>query len=115
MFDHQQIATKVKIHMFTLPDGAGKKTVMLLVKRSNQPLVIDAISEKVIDHVSPVQLQSSVASPKAPSVQDVVNAVMAAMNQKVPGAVAEIARAQSEASVKNPPNSGTRHQDILSF
>ena len=45
VFDHQQEATKVKVHMFTLPDSLGKKTVMLLVKRSNQPVVIDAISE----------------------------------------------------------------------
>ena len=115
VFDHQQIATKVKIHMFTLPDSAGKKTVMLLVKRSNQPLVIDAISEKVTEHVSPARLQSSVATPGAPSVQDVVNAVMAAMNQNVPGGLAETVPAPGDPSVKNPPNSGTRHQDILSF
>ena len=115
VFDHQQIATKVKIHMFTLPDSAGKKTVMLLVKRSNQPLVIDAISEKVTEHVSPAPLQSSVATSGAPSVQDVVNAVMAAMNQNVPGGLAETVPAPGDPSVKNPPNSGTRHQDILSF
>ena len=115
VFDHQQIATKVKIHMFTLPDSAGKKTVMLLVKRSNQPLVIDAISEKVTEHVSPARLQGSVATPGAPSVQDVVNAVMAAMNQNVPGGLAETVPAPGDPSVKNPPNSGTRHQDILSF
>lgn len=115
VFDHRQIATKVKIHMFTMPDSAGKKTVMLLVKRSNQPLVIDAISEKVIEQVSPARLQSSVTTPGAPSVQGVVNAVMAAMNQNVPGGLAETVPAPGDPTVKNPPNSGTRHQDILSF
>ncbi len=123
VFDHQQEATKVKVHMFTLPDSAGKKTVMLLVKRSNQPVVIDAISEKVIERVSPVALPSAPTAvgvapgtaPSTPSVQDIVNAVMAAMNQNAPNAVPAATPTPAAPPAQPTPNSGSRHQDILKF
>ena len=113
VFDHQQHATKVKIHMFTMPDSSGKKTVMLLVKRSNKPLVIDAVP-----HTAPTALQQpnnnggSVAG-GTQSVQEAVNAVMTAMNQATPAPVA--AAAQTAPSSTTTVGSGTRHQDILQF
>jgi photoactive yellow protein len=113
VFDHQQNATKVKIHMFTLPDSSGKKTVILLVKRSNKPLVIDAI---------PAAIQTTITQPKAvglsvaggvPSVQDAVNAIMTAMNQAVPNSTPSSADLQANTHTATTSNS--RHQDILKF
>jgi photoactive yellow protein len=69
VFDHQQVANKVKVHMFTMPDSMGKKTVMLLVKRAHQPVVVDAVAEQ------------SMAALNAPAVQSAVHALMAAMNE----------------------------------
>lgn len=43
-FDHREEATKVKVHMVTIPDHLGRKNVMILVKRSSKPLVYDAVS-----------------------------------------------------------------------
>ena len=119
VFDHQQEATKVKVHMFTMPDSLGKKNVMLLVKRSNQPVVIDAICETKAAKALPVQLLGAPTTPAAPSVQDLVAAVVAAMNQNVQAAMAAPAHAPVLAPVadaaKPVANSGSRHQDILNF
>ena len=118
VFDHQQQATKVKVHMFTLPDIAGKKTVMLLVKRSNQPLVIDAIFEKTVARASPAMVLGSAPTQGAPSVQDMVSAVMAAMNQNV-GADEQVrgndATAPAYSATTTKATSGSRHRDILNF
>ncbi len=43
-FDHREEATKVKVHMVTVPDHLGRKNVMILVKRSSKPLVINAMT-----------------------------------------------------------------------
>ena len=131
-FDHQEIATKVKVHMFTMPDSSGNKTVMLLVKRSDKPLVIDAFSDTPT-HVKPGLQQtnpgheSTIAKPAAPEIQNIVNAVIIAMNQGVnlgvvKGAsqqpaiqspqVAAVAQATPDAVALA---SKSRHQDILKF
>ena len=113
VFDHQQNATKVKIHMFTLPDSSGKKTVMLLVKRSNKPLVIDAVPEQSNEHSAHPPVYGLAPSQGTPSVQEAVNAVMTAMNQVVPSSFAN--GTHEALSSKTATSSGSRHQDILKF
>lgn len=112
VFDHQQIATKVKVHMFTLPDSSGRKTVMLLVKRSKQPVVIDAVAQKHQERALSAPSQGMVAD--AASVQEAVNAVVAAMNQGLPSAAAA-APAPTTSSSQPGQKSGSRHEDILKF
>ena len=112
VFDHQQDATRVKVHMFTQPDSLGKKTVMLLVKRSNKPLIVDAISERVQARVSPTHPRTAGSAPETASVQELVNAVMSAMNQDIPSTfVATTAAPQGMPAVTG----GSRHRDILQF
>lgn len=119
VFDHQLEATKVKVHMFTMPDSLGKKTVMLLVKRSNQPVVTDAILETTVAKASPVRLLESATAQGAASVQDLVSAVMAAMNRNVPAEPAAQERIasviQSVIATKPIATKGSRHQDILNL
>ena len=137
-FDHQEIATKVKVHMFTMPDSRGNKTVMLLVKRSDKPLVMDAFSDTRthIELARPAFQntnsghESAIAKPAAqaaPGIQDIVNAVIVAMNQGVnlgvvkgasqqpaiqPPQVAAVAQAAPDTVALA---SKSRHQDILKF
>jgi hypothetical protein len=105
-FDHREVATKVKVHMVTVPDHLGRKNVMILVKRANKPLMMDAVPlsadpmipagyveeydnqtrpaqlDSAFDRVAPVSHgQSKSAGTNAPSIQDIVTAVVALMNQ----------------------------------
>jgi photoactive yellow protein len=105
-FDHREVATKVKVHMVTVPDHLGRKNVMILVKRANKPLMMDAVPLSAdpmipVDYVDdynhqtrPAQLDSAFdkiapiapgqakpAAGNAPSIQDIVAAVVAMMNQ----------------------------------
>jgi photoactive yellow protein len=105
-FDHREVATKVKVHMVTVPDHLGRKNVMILVKRANKPLMMDAVPlsadpmipagyvedynnqtrpaqlDSAFDRVAPVSPgQSKSAGTSAPSIQDIVTAVIALMNQ----------------------------------
>jgi photoactive yellow protein len=101
-FDHREIATKVKVHMVTVPDHLGRKNVMILVKRSNAPLVMDAVplsADPMIpagfnmadmeptrpaslgDGFLPASASAAVSAKTAPSIQDIVSAVVALMNQ----------------------------------
>lgn len=137
-FDHREIAVKVKVHMFTMPDSRGNKTVMLLVKRSDKPLVTDAFADTQAP-IEPVQPAFQSTSPSygsavseptvqvAPGTQEIVNAVIMAMNQGVNLGVVQAATQQPAAPpplVAEPaqatPNqaaltSKSRHQDILKF
>ena len=96
-FDHRDEATKVKVHMVTIPNHLGQQTVMILVKRANKPLVQDAFaapspaepqrSAYVHEETRPVPLSyeaprapAPAAAPVAPSINDIVAAVIAAMN-----------------------------------
>jgi photoactive yellow protein len=122
-FDHREIATKVKVHMVTVPDHLGRKNVMILVKRANKPLVQDAVSADPIipagydqrqDHTRPASLDtlpSRSAAPAAtaanmPSIQDIVNAVVNLMNQggavKDKDAAAQAVMASMQAQASKP-------------
>ena len=80
--------------MFTMPDRKGNKTVMLLVKRSDKPLVMDAFSNALVQsqpmakefqdtNPGPTAAPIKSSPNAAPAMQDVVNAVLAAMNMSV--------------------------------
>lgn len=108
VFDHRDEAMRVKVHMVTIPDHLGRKNVMILVKRMDQPVVIDAFMQENIRTALPAQDFASTqagellelpayapaASPPttattasaSPSLADIVAAVMAAMNQATPAA-----------------------------
>lgn len=137
-FDHREIAAKVKVHMFTMPDSRGNKTVMLLVKRSDKPLVTDAFADtpRLIEPERPAFQDTDpghesatvrLASQSAQGIQDIVNAVIMAMNQGVNLGVMSGAGEQSatqlppQAAVAQaapnpvPSASQSRHQDIFKF
>ena len=125
-FDHQEIATKVKVHMFTMPDSSGNKTVMLLVKRSDKPLVMDAFSNIQTPNEPALQITNpghaaTIAKPAAqaaPEIQNIVNAVITAMNQGVNLGIVQGSSQQpitQAASDTVALTSKSRHQDILKF
>ena len=88
-FDHRDVATQVKVHMVTVPDHMGRKNVMILVKRANRPRVQDAVDYTLpanADSPDAVAATQTVAVTEqtanaAPSIQDIVTAVMTAMQQ----------------------------------
>lgn len=123
-FDHQDVGTKVKVHMFTMPDSRGQKTVMLLVKRSDKPVVMDAFSNALVDRqpvaedfqdTSPGHAPAlSTSSPTAaPAMKDVVNAAVAAVNMGVNQI--GVQRVVPPPVVSAPVANTSRHQDILKF
>jgi photoactive yellow protein len=128
-FDHREEATKVKVHMVTVPDHLGRKNVMILVKRSSKPLVMNAItadpviptgySENYPEPTRPASLEHSYSAPatvasaptttpvtaaaSAPSIQDIVAAVLAVMNQGTPITNhAAVAQSMASASQNQP-------------
>jgi photoactive yellow protein len=147
-FDHREIATKVKVHMVTVPDHLGRKNVMILVKRSSTPLVMDAIplsADPMIpagfnmaeieptrpagleDSFLPAMASAPAASKAAPSIDDIVAAVVALMNQNgtqagAAAATPSPAQAPQSRPVAAPapsapaaPVSKSRIEDILKF
>lgn len=137
-FDHREIATKVKVHMFTMPDSHGNRAVMLLVKRSDKPLVTDAFADTQVP-IEPVQpafqstspgygsAASEPAAQATPGLQDLISAAITAMNQagnlataqgvtQQPVAPPPLTAAPAQASPgQTAPASKSRHQDILKF
>ena len=146
-FDHREVATKVKVHMVTIPNHLGQQTVMILVKRANKPLVQDAFDTPPADvqrndfangqtrsvpsamaaqpgaapAVAAAQPGAAAAVP--PNINDIVAAVIAAMNSGANAPAAAPVPApmpvMPSASVAPPPPaapaSGSRHEDILKF
>ena len=143
-FDHREVATQVKVHMVTIPNHLGQKNVMILVKRANKPLIQNAFVEPVSTpsiaqdfhpqtRPAPMYNEAPVAAPSAaaPSIADIVSAVIAAMNNganAAPPAVAAAAQPAAPAPYVPAPTpapapaalapgvkSGSRHEDILKF
>lgn len=129
-FDHRDIATQVKVHMVTIPDHLGRQNVMILVKRASKPLVMDAFASTVqpfaaatyLDQTPPAPVAEVFAAPvaaasaaAAPSLADIVSAVMAAMNQNTSPAPAPVYQAAPVPAPQSAPKSASRHQDILKF
>ncbi|MBC7608890.1 MAG: hypothetical protein H7228_04820 [Polaromonas sp.] len=126
-FVDQYVSAKVKVHMFSMPDSRGNKTVMLLVKRPDKPLVMDAFSNALVEnqpvakdfedttsgHV-PAPVKSTPNA--APAMQDIVNAVIAAMNMGVNQSAQSAAQSVAPPPVVSTPVANTSgHQDILKF
>ena len=42
VFVHKGVSTSVKVNMVTMPDHIGRRTVMIMIKRSNKPQIVDA-------------------------------------------------------------------------
>ena len=138
VFDHRSGNARVKVQMVMLPDHLGRKTVMVLVRRANQVNVVDAVDhaqtmsaplERSQTALATAQSHSAAAAPgaAAPSIQDIVSAVMAAMNAANPAAAsAPVALAASApamapapapfapvAAAKPPAKPGGGHTDIF--
>lgn len=128
-FDHQDVGTKVKVHMFSMPDRQGNKGVMLLVKRSDKPLVMDAFPSALIHSQSvsrdfqdtdPGHMPTLVGSTPttAPALQEIVNAVISAVNKGVNQDASQSVTptpVPSAPTVSAPLGNTSRHQDILKF
>ena len=138
-FDHRDIATKVKVHMVTIPNHLGQKNVMILVKRANKPLIQDAYADSpeppaqqdfhaetmpapLYDGVRSAPPAERAAAVASPSIADIVSAVIAAMNSganaaPTPTAQPTAAPAPAPAAPTPAPGakSGSRHEDILKF
>jgi photoactive yellow protein len=41
-FHHRGVATGVKVTMVTMPDHQGQKTVVIMIKRTSKPQIVDA-------------------------------------------------------------------------
>ena len=94
-FDHLNTAIKVKVHMISMPNHLGKIEIALMIARTRQPLVSDAFAGGVSPVSVAVPMQefrprpappaavssTSGSSIQSPSVNEIVKAVMTAMNQ----------------------------------
>jgi photoactive yellow protein len=85
-FDHRLEATRVRVHMVTVPDHLGRKTVMVLVKRTDKPVVIDAFAEAL-----PARAVAASAAAIAPVTAPVAAPVVAPVTASVPQRVAPAA------------------------
>ena len=127
-FDHREVATQVKVHMFTMPNRKGEKIVMLLVKRAGGPLAphavdaqpkmaaSDAATATAKTHPEPSWAPTQPIAP--PTMNDIVSAVLAAMNQGVnvvDAAPAAPVRLPVPVTPAAPVKSASRHQDIMKF
>lgn len=45
IFNHRGVATSVKVTMITMPDHRGQKIVMIMIKRTNKPVIADAFTQ----------------------------------------------------------------------
>lgn len=104
-FDHREEATKVKVHMVTVPDHLGRKNVMILVKRSSKPLVMDAITA---DPVIPAGYKENYPQATRPAVLD-YNYSAAASVTAITAALAAVPAAAPAAA----PASAPSIQDIV--
>ena len=118
-FDHGLVATRVKVHMITLPNAKGEKNVVLLVTRAKrQNNVVEAFSDANL--VQKVAAGAS-ATGEAVPVETIVNAVISALarnNGVDPAAtpVAPVVAAAPPIAAAAAATVGTsRHQDILKF
>ena len=140
-FDHRDAPTRVKVHMVTIPDHLGQKNVMVLVKRNDRPVVVDATGQGDFVPASsppsaaPYLPEPAAAAPAAQpgaqvanaSIEDIVAAVMAVLNQgaaPVPAAPPQpVNQALSSGQASTPatgmaskPTASTsRHQDMWKF
>ncbi len=120
VFDHRDVGVRVKVHMVMIPDHLGRKTVMLLVKRVDKPLIKDATPEwpprdsadfegtrpAGMDALAPPAVAMpavfgqtpapsvGLAAAAQPSVRDIVEAVMSIINSSgATGTAQQIAQA----------------------
>ena len=133
-FDHGLESTRVKVHMITLPDAKGIKTVVLLVTRVKPAAgAVEAFQDTHPVLKFTVSASSSPQPVRTPavvslagqnsSVDAIVNAVITALAQN--GTAATLGSPESKRSgntvVESPAihapavHKATRHQDILRF
>jgi photoactive yellow protein len=139
VFDHRDEGVRVKVHMVTVPDHLGRKSVMLLVRRLDAPVVVQAVPEwkdtaaqapaqMPIAQPAAVQTAPAAAGAAQPSIRDIVEAVVAILNQGGGGSAQQIAEraaaqlggfapapapVQAPAPVPAPAASKPKHEDIF--
>ena len=105
-FDHREVATRVTVRMVSVPDHLGRKNVMILVKRADKPIIVDAYATLAPAPAAapapayaaatpaPAYAAAAPAAPASPAISDIVAAVIAALNQShAPAPVAPAATA----------------------
>lgn len=123
-FDHGLVATRVKVHMITLPNAKGEKNVILLVTRAKRlDSVVDAFADTLpvaeAAHATPpaavAQDAPSAPAPagEAVSVEAIVNAVISALGRN--NAADQPAKQPAPAAAAPATVGSSRHQDILKF
>ena len=92
-FTHRATPTRVTVRMITMPDHLGRTNVMVLIKRADRPVVVDAVSKSppaaatlAKRTVSPeawdgVTTTAVAGVPAGTSIADIVAAVIAALNK----------------------------------
>jgi photoactive yellow protein len=119
-FDHRSNNARVRVHMVTVPDHLGRKNVMLMVRRADKPVVMDAFTPALSTLAGAAALPTSAASTNPStaddSIQSIVAAVIAALNvgglpQESAVSTPDPAPAPSPAQAKLSPRQGA--QDIF--
>jgi photoactive yellow protein len=129
-FDHRSNNARVRVHMVTVPDHLGRKNVMLMVRRADKPVVMDAfapaISSAPAAETVPASLDASTTASPAhqgrptadESIQSIVAALVAALNvSSLPGesAAPSPASAPALAPAPAPANPRSGPKDIFEF
>ena len=82
-FTHGEIPIRVRVHMITMPDSAGKKIVVMMITRVKQLVQItDAFHASAsASHLAPVATEAD-ASHSDAAAKGIANAIMSAANQQ---------------------------------
>ncbi len=97
-FDHRSVGVRVKVHMVMMPDHLGRKNVLLMVKRMDKPVVLEAIKP-----------YTGEASPA-------VAAALAQLASEPPAVLAPRAAAAPQPLPKpKPASTSTGHVDIINL
>ena len=82
-FTHCEIPIRVRVHMITMPDSAGKKIVVMMITRVRQLVQItDALHGSAsASHLAPVATEAD-ASHSDAAAKGIANAIMSAANHQ---------------------------------
>ena len=82
-FTHGEIPIRVRVHMITMPDSAGKKIVVMMITRVKQLVQITGAFDAPASasHLAPVATEAD-ASHSDAAAKGIANAIMSAANQQ---------------------------------
>ena len=95
-FTHRETPMRVTVRMITMPDHLGRTNVVVLVKRADRPVIVDAVQARAIAAnalandapglatTAAVTAAAVADAPPGTSIAEIVAAVVAALNQNQP-------------------------------